>query len=229
MKHHPNADFVNVPDGAGFSVSENLHAFRVPKARFRKGNTYALTRPEGVILVDATHAVTMDAVLRHLDGRPVLALLITHSDLLGQALGPAAILSERYGGAPVLAHAADARHDRGVTPLRDAHALLSELGVDDYHIPGHTPGSVLYLAQPERLLFAGDGVVGRPYGSDPAERSPAHAPIREADWARYVAGWAAVPPPVSAVLPLHGEMMFGPGSLVEAREAATLRGNLMRV
>ena len=97
------------------------------------------------------------------------------------------------------------------------------------HIPGHTPGSVLYRLEPENLLFAGDGVVGRPYGSDPAERGPSHPPIPEADWGRFVEGWAAVVPPVEAVLPLHGEMLFGPESLVEAREAATLRGNVMRV
>ena len=229
MKHHPNADFADVPDGSGFSVSQNLHAFRVPKARFRKGNTYALSRPNGVLLVDATHAVTIDAVLRHLDGRRVLALLITHSDLLGQALGPAALLSRRYGGAPVLAHSADTHGDGDITPLEQAGELLGELGVRYYHIPGHTPGSVLYHLAPENLLFAGDGVVGRPYGSNTRERGPSHAPIREADWARYVEGWAAVPPPVAAVLPLHGEMLFGPASLAEAREAATRRGNLMRV
>ena len=229
MKHLPNTDFTDAPDGAGFSVSHNLHAFRVPKARFRKGNTYALSRPDSVILFDATHAITAAAVERHVGGRPVLALFITHGDLLAQALGPAGLLRKRFGDAPVLAHSADTGGDGDVTALEDAGQLLDELSVRYYHIPGHTPGSVLYRVSPEQLLFAGDGVVGRPYGSDPAERGPSHAPVAEADWARYVEGWAAVPPPVAAVLPLHGEMLFGPGSLVEAREAATRRGNLMRV
>ena len=228
MKHHPNTDFTYIPDGAGFSVSQNLHAFRVPKQRFRKGNTYALSRPNGVILFDTTHAVTLDAVLEHLGGRRVLALFISHSDLLKQALGPAATLSKRYGGAPVIAHAADTNGDDGVTSLEEASSLLQELDIDYFHIPGHTPGSVLYLATPERLLFAGDGVVGRPYGSDPAVRSASHAPIPSGDWPQYVEGWAAVPPPVAAVLPLHGEMLFGPESLLHAREAATLPDNVMR-
>ena len=226
MKHSPDSAFADVPDGAGFSVSEHVHAFRVPKRRFRKGNTYALTRPEGVILVDAVHAVTAAAVNQHLAGRRVLALLITHSDLLEQAFGPAKLMSHCFNGAPVLAHDADAR--AGCTALSTAEDFLADLGVRAYHTPGHTPGSVLYHVLPERLLFAGDGVVGRPFGSDPGERAPTHPPIAQEHWPAFVAGWMAVPEPVEAVLPLHGEPLFGPESLARAREAATQADNVMR-
>ncbi len=226
MKHFPNADFADVPDGAGFEVGENVYAFRVPKHRYRKGNTYALSRPGGVILVDAVHQVTAAALNQHLAGRKVLAVLLTHSDLLQQAFGPPKLLSHCFGGAPVLIHSADAKAP-DLTHLEEADELLEQLGISYYHIPGHTPGSVLYRTEPERLLFAGDGVIGRPYGSDPDDESASHAPIAEADWTAFVEGWAAVLPPVEAVLPLHGEMLFGPESLVVARAAATLRANVM--
>ena len=227
MKHFPNSDFAKVPDGAGFEVGENVYAFRVPKHRFRKGNTYALSRPEGVILVDAVHQITAAALNQHLAGRKVLAVLLTHSDLVKQAFGPPKLLSNCFNNAPVLIHSADAIA-ADLTHLEHATELLEKLGISYYHIPGHTPGSVLYRTEPEQLLFAGDGVIGRPYGSDPDDESASHAPISDADWEAFVEGWAAVMAPVEAVLPLHGEMLFGPESLVEARAAATLRANVMQ-
>ncbi len=227
MKHFPNADFVDVADGAAFEVGENVHAFRVPKHRFRKGNTYALSRPEGVILIDAIHQVTAAALNKHLAGRKVLAVLLTHSDLVQQAFGPPKLLSHCFNNAPVLIHSADATA-ADLTHLEAAGELLESLGISYFHIPGHTPGSVLYRTEPEQLLFAGDGVIGRRYGSNPEEESASHAPIDDADWEGFVEGWASVLPPIEAVLPLHGEMMFGPESLVEARAAATLRANVMQ-
>ena len=227
MTHQPTDSFAAVDDGARFRISDALEGFRVPRQRFRKGNTYALARPDGVVLVDAVHEITARAVTDFLGGRRVLAVLLTHADLLDQAFGPPQLLSHCFRGAPVVIHAADAKRE-GTTSPEAAAELLAGLGVEVYHVPGHTPGSVLYRVAPENLLFAGDAVVGRPYGSDPTERRPAHPPIAEADWADFVAGWAAVPPPVAAVLPLHGEMLFGPDSLVLAREAATEPGNVMR-
>ncbi len=228
MQHHPNSAFADVADGASFSVSENLTAFRVPKHRFRKGNTYALRRPEGVILVDAVHRITAEALNRYLAGAPVLAILLTHSDLVQQAFGPPKLISHCFGGAPLLIHAADATAE-GLTQLQERSDLLQQLGITYHHIPGHTPGSVLYHVKPENLLFAGDAVIGRPYGSDPHERSASHAPIDPQHWTAFVEGWASVQQPVEAVLPLHGEMIFGADSLLTAREAATTPANEMRV
>ena len=235
MIHHANSALADISDGASFSVSDTLTVFRVPKARFRKGNTYALRREDGVVLVDVVHKVTAPAVVQYLREvkLPVKALLITHSDLIKQAFGPPKLLKHCYGAAPVLIHEADVPKDvmaaEGLTTLQNARPLLKDLGLSYYPIPGHTPGSVLYHLAPENLLFAGDGVVGRPYGSDPAERSASHPPLASEDWAGFVEGWASVDEPVAAVLPLHGEMMFGEGSLVKAREAATDRANVMRV
>ena len=226
MKHFPNADFADVPDGAGFAISEHLYAFRVPKQRYRKGNTYALSRPEGVILVDAVHRATAAALHQHLAGRKVLAILLTHRDLIAQAFGPPQLLSHCFNGAPVLIHSADATA-ADLTHLEDASELLEQLGIAYYHIPGHTPGSVLYRTEPEQLLFAGDGVVGRPYGTSADNARASHPPIGDTDWGAFVEGWAAVMAPIEAVLPLHGEPLFGPESLAVAREAATTQANVM--
>ena len=219
-------DLDQVADGAAFQLSDTLTAFRVPKHSFRKGNTYALSRPEGVILVDAVHKVTAMALNQHLAGRKVLALLLTHRDLLTQSFGPPALLRHCFGGAPVLIHKADAMQP-GLIKLEDAAELLAQLGVQYYPIPGHTPGSVVYRTVPEQLLFVGDAAVGRPYGSDPQTIDFSHPPIAAQDWEAYVAGWASIPEPAAAVLPLHGRPVFGDKSLVRARTAATTQGNQM--
>ncbi len=227
MKHFPNSQFAELLDGQAHEVADDLTLFRVPKRRFRKGQSYGLNRGSGgVILVDAVHAITSAAVEAFIGDRQVLALLITHADLLDQAKLSAAELSRSVGGAPVLVHEADAG-DSGAATLQDSADLLEELDVAYFPVPGHTPGSVLYLSKPERYLFAGDGVVGIPYGADPEEARPSHPQIDHADWAKFVEAWAAVPPPIACVLPLHGQLIFGPDALETAREGATMEGNAM--
>lgn len=218
-----------LPDGAAHPLRPGLTVLRVPKRRYRKGNTYALDLPDGgVALVDAVHKVTAPALVQHLRQRPVRALLITHRDLLNQAFGPPNLLSHCFGGAPVVVHPADAVHP-GTTSLEAAADLLAQLGIAAHAVPGHTPGSVAYEATAQRLLFAGDAVVGRPYGSDPAERGASHPPIAREDWPAFVEGWNAIPGPFEAVLPLHGEPILGSDSLDVARAAATDPARVMQL
>lgn len=227
MKHHPNTHFAELLDGQSHEVADDLTLFRVPKHRFRAGQSYGLNRGSGgVILVDAVHAITSGAVEAFIGEREVLALLLTHGDLLRQAHLTVPELSRSVGGAPVLIHEADAG-DSGATTLQASAALLEELDIDYYHVPGHTPGGVLYLSRPERYLFAGDGVVGIAYEADPEVTLPSHPPMDHADWQKFVEGWAAVPPPVACVLPLRGQLIFGADALERAREGATMEGNVM--
>ena len=221
------ASFAAVADGDAYAIAEALTGFRVPKHRYRRGTTYALARPEGYVLVDAVHEVTARALAEHLAGRPVLAVLITHADLLRQAFGPPPMLSRCFNGAPVVVHAADAVIP-GTTSTEAAAELLDRLDLDVYHLPGHTPGSVAYRDRVHGYLFAGDAVVGRPFGDDPARQTASHPPIAADDYEAYVAAWRSVTDRVTTVLPLHGEPLLGGGALDEAVAAAADPARVMR-
>jgi len=226
MKHHPNSDFVAVDAGKAFDIGENLTGFRLPQQAYRHGTTYVLDRKDGVILIDCVHQSTSEALNGHLSGKPVLAMLLTCSDMLKQAFGPPTLLSHCFRNAPVICHT-QGNAPEGVTSLSDAKDLLEELGISYYPVPGCGAGSVVYRTEPERFVFAGNAIIGRPLGSDPDDNSTSHPPISDGDWEDFVEGWAAVPPPVEAVFPFQGELLFGPESLVVAREAATTPDNLV--
>ena len=205
------------PPGEGVRLAGDLSLFRVAKARFRFGQSYALLRDDATVLVDAVHAATRDAVEHVLaEAAPVAALLLTHADLLDQAFGPVEALAD-WVGAPVVIHEAD-RRGTAARPLTfgsraddDANGLLTDLEVMAYPVPGHTPGSTVFVSLRERYVFCGDAAVGPAY--DPSAVSGrggagigtwSHAPIADADWPTFVDGWRAVAAAPRAVLPLHG-------------------------
>lgn len=218
----------NLADGSGVELIPGLTFFRVPKARFRRGQSYALTHNGKTVLVDAVHAITREAVdelsARH--PRPA-ALLITHSDLLKQAFGPPAELSKWLDGAPVLINSYDAMGYDGLHPVESNTPLLEELGFSYHHVPGHTAGSTAYLHMPTGYLFTGDIIVGNNYENE--QQRFTHPPIAENDYELNAAGWANIPAHgVKAVLPLHGQPSFGEDAYLEARAAGVDKHNVMR-
>jgi glyoxylase-like metal-dependent hydrolase (beta-lactamase superfamily II) len=213
--------------GQAVRVRPDLTLFRVPKQRFRNGQTYALDHHDGVILIDAVHAISREAVEQTVNGRPVHALLLTHSDLLGQALGKPAELREWLGGAPVLINSYDTLGYDDLLPIESNTPLLEDLQIAYHHVPGHTPGSTAYLHLPTGYLFTGDIIVGNNY--EKAEQHFTHAPISDADWPLNQAGWDGIPEAgVKAVLPLHGQISLDQAAFTEARAAGKDRGRLMR-
>ena len=213
--------------GEAVTLTKDLTLFRVPKQRFRNGQTYALRHGDKTILIDATHAITRDAVDTLLKVRPAAALLITHADLLNQAFGSPAELSDWLGGVPVLVNSYDIGTRTGLHPIESNTPLLEDLGIAYHHIPGHTPGSTAYLHLPTGYFFAGDTVVGNNY--EKTGQYFSHAPIADADWALQKVGWDTVPAEgVRAVLPLHGQPSFGKNAFALAKGAGTDRQRIMR-
>ena len=211
MESDEIADRVRAAEpGQAVRVAGDLALFRVAKARFRSGQSYALLRDDATVLVDAVHAATraaVDAVLA--DAAPPAALLLTHSDLLGQAFGPVDALAD-WLGAPVLIHHAD-RQGTSARPLTfsdgaddGADGLLAALGVAAYPVPGHTPGSTVFVARPEGYVFTGDAAVGPTYDAErggPGVGAWSHAPITDADWVGFADGWRAVAGPAAGAPP----------------------------
>lgn len=204
------------PPGISVRLADDLALFRVAKARFRFGQSYALLRDDATVLVDAVHASCRDAI----DGvladaaRPAL-LLLTHADLLGQAWGPPQALAD-WLGAPVAIHQAD-RRGTAARPVTfgerapdDVNGLLVDLGLRATPVPGHTPGSLVTVSR-EGYVFCGDAAVGPSYDgrTGPGVGEWTHPPIAEPDWDAFEAGWRAVVGPARALLPLHGQPAFG--------------------
>ncbi|CAH0999083.1 hypothetical protein LEM8419_00378 [Neolewinella maritima] len=213
--------------GQAVAIDERLTAFRVPKQRFRHGQSYALSHDERVILIDAVHDVTRDAVDHYLAGRTPAALLLTHGDLVSQAFGSPGELSDWLGGAPVLIHSFDTMNRDGLHPLETNTHILEDLSMAYHHVPGHTPGSTAYLHLPTGYLFTGDIIVGNNY--EKPTQLFTHAPISDADWALNTVGWQGIPAAgVKAVFPLHGQPSMGPNAFGEALSAGLDRKRLMR-
>ena len=213
--------------GQSAAVTEQLTLFRVPKQRFRNGQSYALAHGDRTILIDAVHGITREAVDKVLAHRPAAALLLTHSDLVSQAFGSPADLSDWLGGVPVLINSYDTLGRNGLHPIESNTPLLEDLGIAYHHVPGHTPGSTAYLHLPTGYLFTGDIIVGNNY-EKPGQHFT-HAPISDADWALNKVGWEGIPAEgVKAVFPLHGQPSIGPGAFAEVRAAGLDRKRLMR-
>ena len=92
--------------GQDVQALDNLVMFRVDKHRFRYGQSYALLRGNQMILIDAVHQATRDAVDRWRKKYTPVALILTHRDLLSQAFGPMLRVTE-WLDAPVLIHSQD--------------------------------------------------------------------------------------------------------------------------
>ena len=210
--------------GQDVPVLDNLVLFRVDKHRFRYGQSYALLRGERMILVDAVHQATRDAVDRWRERYTPVALFLTHSDLLSQAFGPMSKVEE-WLNAPVLIHSQD-RQGPAVQPVEEAGELLAQHQLSYYHVPGHTPGSSMLYAEPEQFLFTGDSAIGANYEKETTTFT--HAPIRPTDWGGFEQGWSAVDVPVRGLFPLHGKPAFALDDLISFKEQLLVPENEMR-
>lgn len=214
-------------NGGTVEVTPGLHLFRVPKDRFRAGQSYGLIVDGGTVLIDAVHETSKPAVDALIARHPPKALILTHGDLIEQAFGTPAELSEWLGHVPIFIHSKDSGNLDKLTPLETSTAVIADLGFYTYHIGGHTPGSTAFLFHQRGWLFTGDAIVGGPY--DEAEQYFTHSPMLEGDFLQSVRGWEQVPLNlVEAVLPLHGQISLDPDAGNAARDAALLKDAVVR-
>lgn len=210
--------------GQDVPVLDNLVMFRIDKHRFRYGQSYALLRDDQMILIDAVHQATRAAVDRWREKYTPVALVLTHSDLLSQAFGPMSKVSD-WLSAPVLIHSQD-RRGQAVQPIEDANELLEQHQLSYFHVPGHTPGSLMLYAEPEQFLFAGDSAIGANYEKETINFT--HAPIDSLDWKGFEQGWNEVTVPVRSVFPLHGKPAFALDDLAEFKQRLLVPDNVMQ-
>ncbi|MGY6026928.1 MBL fold metallo-hydrolase [Streptomyces spinosirectus] len=113
-------------------------------------NAYFVRRPEGNLLIEAPRwSRTVAARYEEMGG--VAHILVTHRDHVPHVARYAA-----HFGARVWIHEGDARSARFATDvLRGSAATTVQRGVVALPVPGHTPGSVVFLVD-DRFCFSGD-------------------------------------------------------------------------
>ncbi len=220
----PIASLQTANNGQSVALANDLYAFRLPKQRFRHGQSYALLRGKEMILIDAVHAITKEAVDALRQEYNVVALLITHSDLIGQAFDKIAVL-ETWLGAKAYAHPAD-HQGQELKDVTKQGNFLSAYQLSVHAVPGHTPGSVVYYDQQQQRLFTGDAAVGHHYEKQGTPFT--HAPISSAWWPRFEQGWKTAPSLVQQVFPLHGQPDFDLESWEEFLASMLTVENVMR-
>jgi glyoxylase-like metal-dependent hydrolase (beta-lactamase superfamily II) len=129
----------------------------------------------GSVLIDAGTRWARWRILRQLRGRPLSLVALTHVHPDHQ--GVAAYLCQRHG-IPLACHEADVPAMEGRVPMVPANRLVrlgmrfwagppfkvervlrdgdEVAGFRVFHAPGHTPGSVIYFREADRVAIAGD-------------------------------------------------------------------------
>jgi glyoxylase-like metal-dependent hydrolase (beta-lactamase superfamily II) len=139
-------------------------------------NVWVIGDDDDVVVVDAAH--TADAIVGAVDGRNVVAVIVTHGhdDHVTVAPELATTLT-----APVLLHPGDdmlwkASHPEEAYRTLAAGQRIAVAGteIEVIHTPGHSPGSVCLYVPEAGLLFSGDtlfnggpGATGRSYSDFP--------------------------------------------------------------
>lgn len=177
----------------------------------RPPNSYAVLNKGEMLLVDAPFSWVMGAVAEFAaNGHRPRALVLTHSDLVGQA---DAIEELRHNyQIDVLMHPDDASEemaDRAGISFEDPrrHEAILSFGLDVLELPFHTPGSImLHRPTGEGLLFAGDSAVAPgPLQAQEPPRLERPKVAQDRDEAfRQEWGMIAALRFFNTVLPLHG-------------------------
>ena len=131
------------------------------------------------------------------EAEPVAAILLTHRH---PDHAPGARRLAAATGAPVYAYRPEDEQERRLGPGEVVEA--GELRLVAVHTPGHSPDHLCFVAEPDRLLFTGDTVLGRGTSViDPPE----------GDMAAYVRSLETLRDLEPAVIyPGHGPVVFTP-------------------
>ncbi|MGB3465869.1 MAG: MBL fold metallo-hydrolase [Cyclobacteriaceae bacterium] len=215
----------NTRIGGSVQVAKDLWLFRLPKNRFRAGQSYALQVSEGMLLIDAVHEITKPAVEKVLQVHKPVALLLTHSDLISQAFTTPQGLA-KWLDCPVYIHPHDTK-DAKILSLTEGLPLMNRLGISVHHTPGHTPGSVMFYQRESKRLFAGDCAVGHNY--DEAPNYFTHPPMQDNEWSLFVSAWSNFGEEVRELYPLHGKPATEIGDFHDIRQSLVTRDNVMEL
>jgi glyoxylase-like metal-dependent hydrolase (beta-lactamase superfamily II) len=123
-------------------------------------NVWVVGDDSECVVIDAPHDV--EAILRVVAGRKVLAILCTHAHDDHVRLAPALAAAT---GAPILLHPADlplwhlTHDDPPDGALRDDQQItVAGTVLTVLHVPGHSPGGVCFYSRELGVVFTGDAL-----------------------------------------------------------------------
>jgi glyoxylase-like metal-dependent hydrolase (beta-lactamase superfamily II) len=135
------------------ALDDTVHLCGHNSTRTAGANSYLLGRPGGTLMMVDTPRWSVSLAARYEALGPVTDVLLTHRDHAAHGRRYA----DRFGARLWI-------HERDITAAPDADRVLRGIdpaeiadGVTAFPFPGHTPGSVLYLAD-ERYCFSGDSL-----------------------------------------------------------------------
>lgn len=124
-----------------------------------ENNVWIIGNDEEAIVIDAAH--NAEAIKEAVGDRQVHGILLTHGheDHINAALETAALLD-----AEIFLHPEDNfLWDEIYPEVRPQHSItagqtfsVGDVTLDTVHTPGHTPGSVCFIARNEGMVFSGD-------------------------------------------------------------------------
>jgi glyoxylase-like metal-dependent hydrolase (beta-lactamase superfamily II) len=147
------------PDGSRTAHAENLLAPNPSEMTLEGTNTWVIGGDREAVVVDPgpDDEGHLRRVARHLEGRAVTAILLSHghADHSAGAARLAALLR-----APV--RALDPRHRLGGEGLGEGDVVeVDGLSLRVYGTPGHTADSLCFWLEEDRAMLTGDTVLGR--------------------------------------------------------------------
>ena len=176
----------------------------------RPPNSFAILADGRSILFDAPYSWVVPAVRRLRDeGYPPVALVLSHSNVAGS--GDAFDVMTGEFGLPVMLHPADAAAPESrragvefADPLESE--VLAEAGLEVFHFPGHTEGSVvLYREERGGVVLAGDSAVAPGPEQEPEPPRLIRPPAASAEADEGLRErWRTFGRHVRTVCPLHG-------------------------
>jgi glyoxylase-like metal-dependent hydrolase (beta-lactamase superfamily II) len=149
---HPSVSLNSTRDPFPMRLDDGVYLCGHNSEKTAGANAYLIPRPSGTLMIDTPRWSTSLAARYEVLG-PVTDVLLTHSDHAAHGRRYA----DRFG-ARLWIHEGDLsaapkadRILRGTDPIEIADGVIA------HPLPGHTRGSVLYVAD-ERLCFSGDSI-----------------------------------------------------------------------
>lgn len=170
-------------------------------------NTWLLDGAEPT-LVDAGvgHPDHLDDIARHLEGRALARVIVTHAH--GDHIGGVPALRARWPTLDVCRFV-DGDHT-GIHPLRDGQSIRAgDIDLRVVHTPGHAPDHICLFDMPRGFLYAGDMILAGTTVVIPAARG--------GDLRAYLDSLATLAAlHATRIYPGHGEVIDDPNAAIEA-------------
>ncbi|WP_124980380.1 MBL fold metallo-hydrolase [Nonlabens xiamenensis] len=194
--------------GQSVKILPDTFLLKFEKLENRFGNAYAIRHRnrKDLVLIDTVRKEHEQELVRFREsGYDIKAILLTHSDLIGQSFDTLSNIANRFE-TQVYIHPLDSQ-STGALDITGYHDVYKEFDLSIFHTPGHTSGSIVIYCGINKALFVGDSAVGAPYDNNAYyfERPIIENPQNDL---ALTESWRSMSIEFEHFLPLHGKPQF---------------------